>query len=258
MLSSFTERIIDPFKILTISSVRNGKSDSVKNGLLVLDARPTFSFTVVKQCSKKIDLGFVLDASGSIGRKVYEKVKTFTTDLLAQFDLSQSMTNAGVIVYSTAPKLVIKMNEFYDLKEFSKALSDRTPWPARGVKLSPPWMNEFTRIDQALILARDELFTVANGDRHDVRNALIFLTDGKQQPQAQRSLDYYAQPLKDDDVSIIAVGFGNANESELAKIASGPEFVLSYEGGVEVLGKAVGEIVDKLCNCEYFAQTQTL
>ena len=73
-------------------------------------------------------MGFVLDASGSIGRKVYENVKTFVADLLEHFNLSNSKTHAGVIVYSTEPKLVIKLDNFYDLKKFTKALSDRTPW----------------------------------------------------------------------------------------------------------------------------------
>ena len=217
---------------------------------------PTFPFTVVKQCSKRSDLGFVLKASGSIGQKIYEMVRKFTTDLLAQFDLFQSMTNAGVIVYNTAPKLVIKMNEFYDLKKFTKALSDRTPWPARGVELTPPWMNEYTRTDLALTMAEKDLFTTANGDREHVQNALIFLTDSEQKPSPQYSLEHYAKPLKDDNVNIIAVGFERELKSELAKIASGPEFVLSYDGGIEVLEKTVGEIVDKLCNYKYFAQTQ--
>ena len=196
-------------------------------------------------------MGLVLDASGSIGNKTYVSVKTFATDLLKQFQLSESETHAGVIVYSTVPKLVIKMNEFYDLEKFSTALSDRTPWPPREVKLDPEWMGGFTRIDLALTLARKKLFTAANGDRRDVRNALIFLTDGEQKPQAQYSLEHYANPLKKDKVHMIAVGFGKALKSELTKIASGPEFVLSYKGGVEVLKEAVGEIVQKLCNCEY-------
>ena len=165
-----------------------------------------FCFTVFKKCSERIDVGLVLDASGSIGNKTYVSVKTFATDLLQEFQLSESETNAGVIVYSTVPKLVIKMNEFYDLQKFSKALSNRTRWPA-GVTL---WMNGYTRIDLALTLARDELFSAANGDQKNVRNALIFLTDGKQNPPANHSLEHYANLLKKDNVHMIAVGFGKA------------------------------------------------
>ena len=116
-------------------------------------------------------------------------------------------------------------------------------------------MNGYTRIDLALTLARDELFSAANGDRKNVRNALIFLTDGKQNPPANHSLEHCANLLKKDNVHMIAVGFGKALKSELAKIASGPEFVLSYNESVEVLKEAVGEIVQKLCNCEYSSLT---
>ena len=173
-------------------------------------------------------------------------------DLVRMFQLSPRETHAGVIVYSTVPKMVIKMNEIYELDTFASELSRRTSWPSRRKPLDTKWMDGYTRIDEALNMVNEQLFTVANGDRPDVRNALIFLTDGKQEPAAAHELDHYSKPLKDAKVTIVAVGFGAAAKKELKKIASAPELVLSYKGGVEVLEKAVQDIVEKLCNCKYF------
>lgn len=198
-----------------------------------------------------IDFGFALDASGSIGKETFEKVKRFVKELLTNFNLSPMETRAGVIVYSTVPRLVIKMNEFYNLQHFFNAFSRRTYWQNRKIPQKLKWMGGFTAIDKALIMAQKELFTVENGDRPEVRNTLIFLTDGKQNPAAFHSLDYYSRTLKEANINIMAVGFGKAIKSELKKIASGQEFVFSYQGGAEVLKKAVEDIVLKICNCKY-------
>ena len=194
----------------------------------------------------KIDLGFALDASGSIGAGFFPKVRKFAMDLLEQFHLSKSETNAGVIVYSKEPKLVVKFNEFYVIETFKKVLNDKTPYPPQIDQLIR-WMNKTTGIDKALVMAKEELFTRTNGDRQDVRNVLIFLTDGEQNPQLEdgQSLGDFSQPLKDDGVTIVAVGFKAAKPSELAKITSSPELVLDNTGGVEVLTKAVNDIAAK-------------
>ena len=206
-----------------------------------------FDFLVVAQCLKRIDLGFALDTSGSIGNRTYQKVKAFVTDTLKHFTLSTAETHAAVIVYSTKPNLVIKLNEFYNLDIFSKALSSRTPWTRPFVS---SWMNGFTRIDLALTLAKNKLFNSTNGDRPDVPNALIFLTDGEQNPAAPFPLEHYAQPLIKNKTLIIAVGFGKANTNELKKIASAPHYVLFYNETAEALQNATGDIVNRLCNCK--------
>ena len=187
-----------------------------------------------------------------MGNRSFSRERKFVIDMLKQFDLSREETNAGVIVYSLDPKLVIKLNEFYDLDEFEKALNARSPWkkPRQAYKMKVKWMNHKTRIDRALVMAKSELFTGQNGNRAGVRDVLIVLTDGRQNPPAERPLISYAQPLLDSNVNIISVGFGKAKREELLKISSGPDYTLSYKGGVEVLERAVWEILEKICNCK--------
>ena len=64
-----------------------------------------------------------------------------------------------------------------------------------------------TRTDLALLMARDELFTQAGGDRPDKPNVMIVLTDGKPtKPKGQNNFDFktFAEGIsKDFKVSIL-------------------------------------------------------
>ena len=64
-----------------------------------------------------------------------------------------------------------------------------------------------TRTDLALLMARDDLFTQAGGDRPDKPNVMIVLTDGKPtKPKGQKNFDFktFAEGIsKDFKVSIL-------------------------------------------------------
>ena len=68
-----------------------------------------------------------------------------------------------------------------------------------------------TRTDLALIMARDELFTQAGGDRPDKPNVMIVLTDGKPtKPKGQKNFNFetFAEGIsKDFKVSILQRSF---------------------------------------------------
>ena len=109
-----------------------------------------------------------------MGKQSFNREREFVIDMLKQFDLSQTETNAGVIVYSLDPKLVIKFNEFYTLGEFERALKARTPWKSykEVLEMKEKWMNDKTRIDRALAMAKSELFLTKNADNKQSRPLL--------------------------------------------------------------------------------------
>ena len=51
-------------------------------------------------CKRAIDLGIVMDASGSVGYSNYKKVRKFLVELSEYFTISASGTHFGVIHYS--------------------------------------------------------------------------------------------------------------------------------------------------------------
>ena len=62
-------------------------------------------FNLVIACKKAIDLGIIMDASSSVKRKNYNKVKSFIKDLSDDFTISASETRFGIIHYSSYARL---------------------------------------------------------------------------------------------------------------------------------------------------------
>ena len=56
-------------------------------------------------CSKAIDLGIIMDASSSVRRANYNKVKAFIKDLSDDFTIGSSETRFGIIHYSNSARL---------------------------------------------------------------------------------------------------------------------------------------------------------
>ena len=147
---------------------------------------------------------------------------------------------AGVLVYGEEAHLKIKLNEFQHLHKFKAALEERTKF--RGARL--------TRIDLALKLANTQLFTKENGDRPEIPNYLVLVTDGKQNSGHwdidHNLVDWFARPLWRRNITIFAVGVGKAQLSQLKAIA-GPHGSAIYKRKLNQLNEAVDLIIPKNC-----------
>ena len=98
-------------------------------------------------CRVKIDVGFVLDSSGSL-RSEYGKEKDFLKAVAATFGVTSDGARAGVITFSNFASYSVKLNEFNDIGSFSDAVD------------KIPLMGSLTRIDKALRKVRDRLQTI--------------------------------------------------------------------------------------------------
>lgn len=95
----------------------------------------------VISCQYKVDLGFVLDSSGSLENN-YVNEKYFLKTIASSFGISKDGTRAGVITFSYTAKNSIKMNDHYDVASFNAAVDEI------------PLMGYTTRIDRALRMAQ--------------------------------------------------------------------------------------------------------
>ena len=148
-------------------------------------------------CSSAVDVGFIVDSSGSL-RYEYSKEKDFIKQLAAHFQISQSGTRAGLVLFSNYASLKIKFSDYSNTSEFQMAV-DRLPL-----------IGKTTRIDKALQIASEDMFKEENGMRPSVPKLLILLTDGKQ------TKDYDAvdaseavMPLHEAGIYVIVVGIGS-------------------------------------------------
>ena len=120
-------------------------------------------------CIKALDIGIILDGSGSVRSANFKEAKDFIAELLTHFQVSPGGTHAGMITYSTNAKLEFNMAD--STYHHMLALKNKV----LGVAYPGGW----TRTDKALDLACSQLFTSAGGDRADKDNILIVFTDGK-------------------------------------------------------------------------------
>ena len=120
-------------------------------------------------CKKSLDVGLILDGSGSVHRDNFKKALEFLSDLVGHLVVSSQGTHVGAIVYNSVASLKFNLakSEYHTLPKLQEAIK-KLGYPGGG-----------TRTDLAIDMAASDIFSAAGGDRADVENVLIVLTDGK-------------------------------------------------------------------------------
>ncbi|CAH3183434.1 unnamed protein product [Porites evermanni] len=163
----------------------------------------------LKAC--KVDVGILMDESGSVSKADFEQQKNFVKALAGHFQFGPSASQFGVITFSTNAKLDITLNRYKDAASFQRGvntISHEGGWTYTG---------------KALNLAYKQLFTAAKGARAKVAKVLIIVTDG-QSTGGMQTLKAPIKLLKDSSVNIISIGVGSkTNQNELKFMASSPD-----------------------------------
>ncbi|KAK3700598.1 hypothetical protein QZH41_010513 [Actinostola sp. cb2023] len=179
-------------------------------------------------CIKALDIGIILDGSGSVRERNFKIALGFIEDLITHFKVSADGTHFGFITYNHVAKVQFTMadtryHDFVGLKARVKAIRYTGGW---------------TRTDRALTLASTNLFIKKGGDRPDKPNILIVFTDGKTN---RGSLPYPSvlRPLQTKGVRTVAVGIGRGiDNNELREIAMGnPHYVVQVQRFEELRDK---------------------
>ena len=111
-----------------------------------------------------VDIAFVIDSSGSIGRKNWERMKRFVKAFVSKFDVGLSTAHVAAIAYSTYPEITLMFRDYQGRDEVNRRL-DRMRWQ-RG----------HTYTDKALLLANSQLFQTSNGMRQGVKKVRLIRT----------------------------------------------------------------------------------
>ena len=103
------------------------------------------------------DYAFLVDASGSILPNEFNTLKTFVKRVVQFLDIAPALTHVGLIRYSTGANLELKFSSSYDKAEILRLIDE--------IALT----DGITRIDLALKVASEELFTADGGMRAQAR-----------------------------------------------------------------------------------------
>ena len=122
------------------------------------------------------DYAFLMDASGSILPSEFDILKTFVKRVIDFLQIGPNQTHVGVIEYSRGASLQLNFSRSYDKREI-KSFVEQVPHTA-GI----------TRIDLALRVGSEQLFTPQEGMRDDSRKVKLRWLDTVFQGQYLPSL----------------------------------------------------------------------
>ena len=117
-------------------------------------------------CKAVADVAFIVDSSGSIGRRNWVKMLQFVKDMVKAYNVGPQKTHIAVIAYSTGAKVEFKLDRLLGsavTEEGYYKLIDRIRFQ-RG----------YTFIDKALLLANEQIFTTNSGMRPHLPQVLKF------------------------------------------------------------------------------------
>ena len=158
-----------------------------------------------------MDLGIVLDASGSIQPYDYRLQLQFTKDLLHQVNIGPNKTRAGIINYSGSTQILTWLNTSYNLNDTLRQRNNATYFP------------DNTNTARALKEA-DSVFSYKHGRRSSeegVTSVILVITDGASDNQT--ATIRAAEIIKHSHIIIVSVGIGNGpNVAELHAVCSPP------------------------------------
>ena len=136
-------------------------------------------------------------------------MKDFVKDFLFEADIDGGNTRVGLLIYSTEDHIQFQMNTYTTKVDVYNAVD------------AIPYRYGSTNTADALETMRVEMFSQANGDRPDVENIAIILTDGVSNINSRRTIPE-AENARSESITIYAIGIGLTDTTELDGIANKP------------------------------------
>ena len=166
--------------------------------------------TFAAQCTQDADFTFIMDASRSVGSTKFELVKQFVTDLVYELNVDNGLSRVGVMTYSSEPTLHAVLDQ-YETREDVANMVQQLKY--EGGK---------TETSLVLKMAREQMYSTGNGDRPDINNVIVLITNGGSS-NFDATLEE-AVLAKLAGITIIVVSVSNwYNEFEIKQIASDPD-----------------------------------
>ena len=204
-------------------------------------------YVVIVGCENSlVDLVFVLDSSGSIrdsnpadgSYDNWSLLLQFVVNVINRLSVGPTATQVGVVKFAN-----IGENEFYlNTYDNKQSIIDRVQ--------TISYVGANTNTSGGLYIMRTQQFTQANGDRPNVQNIGIVVTDGESTFDKEKTVPE-AEAARAQGIRVYSVGITSAvNEVELRSMASMPqELDKQYwtSSDFQVLNGIVDTLVAETC-----------
>ena len=125
------------------------------------------------------DIIFVVDESGSIGSSNFNLVKSFLSRLVCRLDIDSGNTRVGLVTYASNVGSGFNLSDYNTVAPMQSAIS-RLTYSTGG-----------TNTSGALAYVRTTMLTAAAGDRSNVPNVVVVLTDGQSNDRSATRVSGY-------------------------------------------------------------------
>ncbi|XP_071095092.1 uncharacterized protein [Haliotis cracherodii] len=159
-------------------------------------------------CRTQLDLTFILDGSGSVSRRDFQRMIEFVKAVVTKLDVSKDAVKIAVVEYASKVGDDIKFQDHTTKSSLLKAIG----------RISKS--NGGTNTAAAILHTFNVLLSPAAGARANAKRVAILLTDGKSNDKPATISP--ATKAKAAGITMISVGIGNADETELRGVATHP------------------------------------
>lgn len=138
-------------------------------------------------------------------------VLNYVRDVVRELEIAEDRIRVGVMTYSDDSYIHFNMNTYHSKEDVLQAIENIQ------------WTRGKTNTADALRKMRTQMFTDFSGDRLDVPNYAVVITDGESNVNDQRTIPE-AIEARINGIHILAVVVGNNHRSlEIKGIASDPD-----------------------------------
>lgn len=196
---------------------------------------PNTSFIMIINfsVSESVDLVFLWFTSPKVSSKAFKYYKNFMKSMTNAADVNNGTVKVAMATYRKRGSQIFDFNAHTTKSELDAAIDAVQPTRARTGSVAA-----------GLNFLRSNLFTSAAGDRPDVPNMIIVVTDANSNLDTNR-IQREADSLKSGGNQIFVVGLGVQNVNELKTIASSEDLVFA-RSSVQNLQGLEAEIVNKM------------
>lgn len=146
-----------------------------------------------------------------MSRDNFDTILDFVRSISVQFDVNRDVAQMALVVYGRRPATVFGLDTYESGSAILKGVGDAN------------YMGGSASTGAALLHVHSSVLTVAKGARPGVNKAVVVVTDGSGGDDAAVP----AQKIRDDGVSLFAIGIGDVQRERLLRIAGVEEHMIS-------------------------------
>ena len=169
-------------------------------------------------CDVQVDLCFIIDSSGSIRDNNppggqpdnWELQLQFLSQLVDFFTIGPTATKVGAVVFSEQVNVAFTLDTHSDAQSIKDAI------------LGLAYLGQTKNTPEGLRVTREQCFNQARGDRPNVQNLAIFISDGVPYPSNRRDPAIREAEALREVANVIAIGVTDVIDRDLLKTISSP------------------------------------